>query len=394
MSGSSRVEACDDCLRRTDLVAAVAGHLDVQWRRRDGTLARVLALPDDALVGLDASGVAARRYARFSATDARERCALAGIGAVCRCRPGYPGRVRDLADPPAVLHVLGRLEALHEVPAVSVVGARRCTSYGLEVARALGRGLAVAGVPVVSGLALGVDAASHVGALERRPAAPPVAVLAGAVERPYPASHRHLHGRVAEAGCVVSELPPGFTARRWCFVARNRIIAALGDATVVVEAAERSGSLTTAGFAEELGRTVAAVPGQVTSRLAAGTNALLAAGAALVTDPRDVLDLVLGVGGTAESWDTAAVGGHGVPLGPGGPRACGAFIAPGVVAPQDEVAEPELRALLAAVEDGRATLAALAASPAEAEAVARRLTELELRGLVRRDFGGRYIRVA
>ena len=113
---------------------------------------------------------------------------------------------------------------------------------------------------------------------------------------PYPASQRRLYAAILERGCVVSELPPGFTAYRWCFVARNRLIAGLADLTVVVEAAERSGSLTTADFAAQLGRPVGAVPGAVTSRFSSGTNLLLASGAAVVRDARDVLDHVLGPG--------------------------------------------------------------------------------------------------
>ena len=191
------------------------------------------------------------------------------------------------------MHVAGRAEALETEPAVAIVGARRGTAYGLEVARGFGGALTAAGVSVVSGLAIGVDSAAHVGALER-PGAAPVAVLAGGADVPYPASKRRLHAAVAARGCVVSELPPGFNAYRWCFVARNRLIAGLADLTVVVEATERSGSLTTADFAEQLGRPVGAVPGPVTSRFSSGTNLLLAAGAAVVRDARDVLDHLLG----------------------------------------------------------------------------------------------------
>lgn len=363
MTGASTATACDGCLRRADLIGALAGRLDVQWRRRESAPARVLALADEALLALDPTGAAARGYASFDPAAARARAARAGLTVLCRCGPGYPDRLRDLVDPPAVLHVLGDPEALHVVPAAAVVGARRASAYGLEVARSLGRGLSAAGVPVVSGLALGVDGAAHAGALEAP--APLVAVLAGPAEVPYPARSRGLHARIAARGCVVSELPPGHTARRWCFVARNRIIAALADATVIVEAAERSGSLTTAGFAEELGRGVAAVPGQVTSRLAAGTNALIVAGAHVVRDARDVLDLVFGAGG--------------------GPI-------PAPTMPDPLLGEPHLRALLAAIEDGRGTLAELAATPEQAAAALRGLTELELRGLVRRGFGGRYVR--
>jgi DNA processing protein len=364
-------DACDACLRRTDLIAALAPTLDVEWRKRDGPKG-VLALSDEALLVLDPAGAVARRYSAFDSGVARRRALAAGLVIVCRCSDGYPERLRELADPPAVLHVLGDPAVLADGDAAAVVGARRGTPYGLEVARALGRGLAAAGVPVVSGLALGVDAAAHQGALET--AGPAVAVLAGGADVPYPAVHRKLHARVAGRGCVVSELPPGFGTMRWCFVARNRIIAALAEVTVVVEATVRSGSLTTADFAANAGRQVAAVPGPVTSRLAEGTNALLASGAALVRDARDVLELLLGPGAVPD--DLAAIG------------------RPGHPPPAPVTAlEPALRALLDAVERGAGSLAALAPDPDAAPAMLQGLTELERRGLIRRGFGGRYVRL-
>jgi DNA processing protein len=361
--------ACDDCLRRTALIAELAQWLDVEWRRRSAP-AGVLSLPDEALVALDGSGRVARAHAGFSPARARERIGAAGLTAVCRCRDGYPARLLELADPPAVLHIAGRPGALEQADSIAIVGARRGTAYGLEVARALGRGVAAAGVSVVSGMAMGVDSAAHVGALEHAPAgspgdrpAAPVAVLAGAADVPYPPSRRRLHARLVERGCVVSELPPGFTAYRWCFVARNRLIAGLAAQTVVVEATERSGSLTTADFAEQLGRPVGAVPGPVTSRFSAGTNALLAAGAAVVRDSRDVLDELLG---------------------PSAPRV--EDVPPAVPI------EPRLRRLLDAVERGHGSLAELTSDPEATRQVLQDLTDLELRGLVRREFGGRYVR--
>jgi DNA processing protein len=256
--------------------------------------------------------------------------------------------------------VRGDRQAL-DAPSIAVVGARRASAYGLEVARALGRSLAAAGVVVTSGMALGIDSAAHVGALE---AGRTVAVLAGGADVPYPAGKRQLHGRIGAVGAVVSEMPPGTPVRRWAFVARNRIIAALGVATVLVEAAERSGSLTTADFALALGRPVGAVPGLVTAPNAAGTNALIQAGAALVRDAADALDL-------------AALDGVVVPPAPAGA---------GV--------PDELRPVLAAVEAGRATATAIADGTGDVGRVLEQLTELELRGLVRRSFGGRYVRAA
>jgi DNA processing protein len=361
------LEACDSCLRRTDLIAAVAGSLDIAWRRWRGRGA-VLALPDEALLSLDA--VAAPRYADFDVAAARARIAAAELHTVCGCCEGYPERLRELPDPPAVLHVAGSPAALAAPEAAAIVGARRATAYGLEVARSLGRGLTAAGVPVVSGMALGVDSAAHAGALEASTSrAPPVAVLAGSAEVAYPARMRRLHAQLTEAGCVVSEMPPGFTAFRWCFPARNRIIAALAAATVVVEAAPRSGSLITADLAGDLGRTVGAVPGPVGSRASTGTNALLHAGAAVVRDAHDVLELLFGAGPA--------------PFGDSDPDPA--------LDPAAGLDVP-LRQLLEAVGEGRGTLAALAATAAEAEAAVRGLSELELRGLVRRGFGGRYVR--
>lgn len=360
-SASVAFDACDRCLRRTDLLAGIAGHLEIEWRRRRG-LAAVLAVPDGALLELDASGAALQRYRSFSARAARATIDAARLTALCRCSPRYPNRVRDLGDAPAVLHVAGDVGALYEVDSVGLVGARRATPYGLEVARQLGLGLSRAGVPVVSGLALGVDAAAHAGAVDGP--APPVAVLAGGADVPYPTRMRGLHARVVERGCVVSEMPPGFAARRWCFVARNRTIAALSSVTVVVEAAVRSGSLSTADFAAQLGRTVAAVPGPVTSSLSAGTNALIAEGAVLVRDGRDVLEQLGGA--RVRSW------------------------------PDDEGVVRDLpadvRRVLSAIEDGRDALAEAGPCGVDVSRVLVALTELELAGLVARDVAGGYVR--
>ena len=352
--------ACDACLRRTALVAALAGRLDVEWRRRDAA-SRVLALPDEDLLAVG-SAVVRARYERFDAAEPRALAAQAGVTLVCRCSAAYPVRLRALPDPPAVLHVLGDPAVLDVPEGVAIVGARRATSYGLEVSRAIGSGLSRVGVPVVSGLALGVDAAAHRGALEGP--APPVAVLAAAPEVAYPPSHRLLHAAVAEHGAVVSELPPGSSAFRWCFVARNRIVAALAQVVVIVEAAARSGSLTTAEFAADLGCTVAAVPGRVTNRTAAGTNALIQSGAALVRDAGDVLDLLADTTGRPRRQAPAR--------------------------PEPAGLAPELRDLLAAVEEGRGALGELATDADQARRVLAGLGELEFRGLIRRTFGGRY----
>jgi DNA processing protein len=292
--------ACDPCLRRALLVAFLAPRIADLLERPRRRAPGLLRLPDDELIAV-AGGPdpgAAHRYLQSLQLDReRERIAASGIGAVCRHAPMYPGGLHDLDDAPAALFVGGRLELLAQLDvraSVAVVGTRRPSPYGIEVAHALGRGLGAAGVTVVSGLALGVDAAAHRGCLAGRGV--PVAVLACGPDSAYPRRHRALHGQVGEAGLVVSELPPGAPTFRWAFPARNRLMAALAGMTIVVEAAQPSGSLITVDFARDLGRSVAAVPGRITWRMARGTNALLRDGAVPITGPQDVLDELFGVG--------------------------------------------------------------------------------------------------
>jgi DNA processing protein len=361
--------ACDRCLRRGALlrmlVPWIARALDEHRR-----LPAVLALEDDVLV----EAVCGRRrgsidaqLARFDAAAAREEAAAAGLETVCRHEDGFPPRLLDAPDAVAAIWFRGDaawLGAIASERPVALVGARRPSAYGLEVASRLGRDLAVAGVPVVSGMALGIDSAAHEGALEGRGLT--VAVLAGGAEAAYPRSRSRLHRRIAGAGLVVSELPPGTRPLRWSFPARNRIMAGLTAMTVVVEGAVNSGSLITAGFAQDLGRDLGAVPGQVTSRLAAGPNGLIADGAHVVQSASDVLDVLYGAG-----------------AGPG-PRHGAGPIALG----------PRLAALLEAVGEGEGSPDALAADPSAAGDVLAGLTELELLGLIRRGAGGRYVRCA
>jgi DNA processing protein len=198
----------------------------------------------------------------------------------------YPPLLAELHDPPAAIHVRGDAELLAE-PAVAIVGARSCSSYGAGVARELARELARAGLVVVSGLARGIDGEAHRGTLEG--GGRTIAVLGCGIDRDYPRSHLELARRIRERGAVISEYPPGVEPAPWRFPARNRIIAGLCAATVVVEARERSGALITADFALELGRDVFGVPGEITSALSAGTNDLLRQGAAPLLSAGDVL---------------------------------------------------------------------------------------------------------
>jgi DNA processing protein len=211
------------------------------------------------------------------------------VKTILRHGPDYPALLAELHDPPARLFVRGRSEAL-AAPGVAVVGARSCSAYGAQVARSVARELAAAGLAVISGLARGVDGEAHRGALEG--GGPTIAVLGCGIDRDYPRSHADLARRVVETGAVVSEYPPGIEPAPWRFPARNRIIAGVALATIVVEARERSGALITADFALELGRDVFAVPGEITSALSAGTNDLLRQGAAPLTSVRDVLEAI------------------------------------------------------------------------------------------------------
>jgi DNA processing protein len=193
--------------------------------------------------------------------------------------------------PPVALWVRGPLSlAAASGRAVAVVGARAATAYGTHVAGDLGVGLAAAGAAVVSGAAIGIDAAAHRGALAGDGAT--VAVLACGIDRSYPASHGTLLERIAGSGLVVSEYPPGSVPARHRFLVRNRLIAALGNGTVVVEAAVRSGAQRTAADTRALGRPVMAVPGPVTSGPSAGCHELIREGALLVTRPEEVLEAV------------------------------------------------------------------------------------------------------
>jgi DNA processing protein len=210
-----------------------------------------------------------------------------------------PPLLRAIHDPPKRLFLRGEGDRdLLRRPAVGIVGARACSPYGAQVARMVARELATAGVVVVSGLARGVDGEAHRGALQA--GGHTVAVLGCGIDRDYPAAHASLAREIAKRSLLVSEYEPGVDPAPWRFPARNRIIAGLCAATVVVEARERSGALITADFALEEGREVFAVPGEITSSLSRGTNALLRLGATPLTGPTDVLES-LGIESSSEA---------------------------------------------------------------------------------------------
>lgn len=217
-----------------------------------------------------------------------------GLGLLVPGDARWPHRLDDLgAHAPLCMWTRGHTAALQRGPTVSIVGARAATSYGEHVAMELSSELTARGVVVVSGAAYGIDGVAHRAALAA--GGPTIAVLAGGADRAYPAGHADLLDRVAENGAVISELAPGAAPTRWRFLQRNRLISALGEATVVVEAGSRSGSLNTAGHAATLGRPVGAVPGPVTSAASAGCHRLLREfDARCVTSADDVLELIGG----------------------------------------------------------------------------------------------------
>jgi DNA processing protein len=294
----------------------------------------------------DARFAAFRR--RFDAGAFLATLAAAGLRWLGRADAGFPELLRSIHDPPPGLFLRGTADAeVLSEPAVAIVGARACSGYGAGVARSLGRELAAAGLVVVSGLARGIDAEAHRGALES--SGRTVGVLGCGIDRDYPAAHRELARRICEQGLLISEYAPGVEPAPWRFPARNRLIAGISVATIVVEARERSGSLITADLALEEGREVFAVPGEITSGLSRGSNALLRLGATPLTAATDVLE---------------ALG-----------------IEPPAVEPPP--VSPVAARVLDALDEGAASIDELVTRAAlDAGALAAALAELELAGLV------------
>ena len=278
---------------------------------------------------------------------------------------GYPPLLAEAPGAPVALWVSGA--PLEPAPYVGVVGTRRASRYGLEVASWMGRDLAAAGVVVVSGMAAGIDAAAHRGALVTGST---VAVLGSGVDVCYPRSNAALYGEIAERGSLVSEYPPGTTPAPWRFPARNRIIAGMALGVVIVEARRDGGAMITARLAMEYGREVFAVAGPIHAPGSEGPHALVRDGARLVTSARDVVeDLGLGAPLSTEPWTQ-----HALP------------------APVP-VLSPDERCVLSVLQaeplllDRIARLAGMPASAATAV-----LSRLELAGLASRHPGARFAR--
>jgi DNA processing protein len=362
--------ACTRCLRRSWLLSALSGPLEYCARDR-GRLIELLALDDAELL----RAVAGRRRTELQAEYPRFRSDAvardAGVQAICRHRRGYP-RSLDGPGAPPMLEVAGgagRLAELASAPTVAVLGSRAASDYGIEMARSIARGLAASGVTVVAGLTDGIAAAAHAGALDA--SAGSIAVMGGGLSVACPARRRSLYERIGRSGCAVSELPSCCAGRRWGQLASARIVVALARVAVVVEAEDTAEDLFAARLAWALGRTVAALPGRVTSPLSCGTHALLLDGASLVRGPRDVLELLYAPDGSPAHRRPATLATPADALHAGLRR--------------------DLRATLERVGTGCDTPDRLTRAGADAADVLLALSELELMGLLVRGDGGRYL---
>lgn len=291
----------------------------------------------------------------------REKSALVAPRVTTLVDPDYPPLLRRTADPPARLFTLGD-RALLGTPAVAVVGSRRASPYGVNVASRIARELASAGITVVSGLASGIDSAAHLAALDA--GGPTIAVLGTGIDIAYPRGNRTLQARIAEHGLLLTEFDDGTAPRPQNFPVRNRIIAGIALGVVVIEAGERSGSLITARLASEEGREVFAVPGSVFSPATKGTHRLIQDGAKLLHELDDLYDELPELRPSRP--------GSSAPKPPAEP----ALAALWSRIPSDEAIHPD------SLVDGSTPLPRLLEL----------LLALEIAGLVRRVGGGRYIR--
>jgi DNA processing protein len=368
------------------------------WRRgfvgalaaENGGLGAALLLEPPAVV---AAAARRRRKARSGEADAETEQEASAFAAVLARGPSaeaaahpsvvtwvdaaYPPQLRELPDPPPALYLRGLtargLDALAGRHVVAVVGSRSPSPYGREMARAIARDLTAAGVLVISGLALGIDAAAHEAALDAARGRAPgnvatVAVLGCGADVEHPPSNRRLFARVRNEGLLVSEFTWGIGARPWRFPARNRVMAGLSEAVVAVEGGERSGALITARYALDLGRSVFAVPGEAGRRLSAGPHRLLRQGAAVCESARDVLD-ELGYGDLALGWSGRSTGAE----------------------DEGEEAEDPVRRVVRALDGGvRSADQVAAAADVSVSAALALLAGLEIDGAVEACGGGAY----
>lgn len=363
------MSACESCLRRAWLLAKLGARLDYRSRRLD-FFWDLLSLPDRQLI--DAIGGRRRpelhaAYESFAADVPAQGVGPARAQTVCRHDEAYPSRLREDPLAPCMLSViegLSRLRGMLNDTVVAIVGTDRATDYGMEAARSLARGLAASGITVASGLSGGIPIAAHSGALEVGGAT--LTVMASGVDHCSPAHARPLYRRLVNDGCAISELPLGYKTRCWSALARARTLALLCDLAIVVEADHDPYELACADLAQRRKVPVAAVPGRISSPASRGCHELILRGAALVRDARDVLELLYGQGRA--------------PL--------------GATDRQERLAdalEPRLVATFERIGAGCDTLERLTATDLPRDQIVTAVAELELRGLVVRGDGGRYV---
>jgi DNA processing protein len=358
------------CLNMVPGVGPLTGRALLE---RFGTAGRVLDAPGSAL--RDVAGVGPKLADRitqarreFDAAAERELCRRAGVTLIPRGHPGYPPPLGDIPDPPGLLYVRGRYEPRDQL-AIALVGSRRCTPYGVRTAERLAAALARVGLTVVSGLARGIDAAAHHGALKA--GGRTLAVLANGLGEVYPPEHDDLAREVAGAGAVLSEMSMRQSPLAGLFPQRNRIISGLCLGVVVVEATPRSGSLSTARHALEQNRDVFAVPGPVDSLPSRGCHRLIRDGARLVETVDDILE----------------------ELGPLVREVRAAPEAPAVRHPAELTLSDLERSLLGALDDRPTAVDELIArTRMTASQVLATLSVLEMRRLVRRLPGHQFVR--
>lgn len=355
--------ACASCARRRWLLGQLSGRLDLC--ARDPTrFWSLLELSDVELI----QAIGGRRREELRAAYERAESASVDHGedqeTICPHHRAYPRALYGSPLAPHALAVRGgvnRLEGMLKETVVAIVGTRRASDYGMESARGLARGMAAAGVVVAGGLSEGIAAAAHSGALEAHGAT--LTVMASGLDRCTPAWCRALYSRITSSGCAISEAPSSLPLRYWGVLGQARTLALLAHMVVVVEATQRPSELACARVAKALGKPVAAVPGRVSSPASSGTNSLLMSGARLVRGPQDALDLLYGLNTREDPKLSIEI-------------------------------EPRLAAVIERVGDGENTVAKLTAHGIESGEAALALTELELRGLLVRGDGGRYVPTA
>lgn len=371
---------CLECLRRSWVIAQIGHHLD-HHRFDARKLAGLLEHDDLELVHEVAPSDEPELRTRYAAFDPAWLPPADGVERLCLHDLRYPPLLRTTKAPPAVLYVAGRIdvfEQLAALPAVAIVGSRRATSAGAATARRLAAELAGEGFLIVSGAAVGIDSAAHTAALDV--GGRTISVLPCGIDVPYPARMKELREQLLKHACLVSELPPRVLPRSWSFPARNRIIAGLAQALVVVEAAKRSGSLSAARVAQLVGRPVGAVPGPIEGENSAGTVRLLQDGAYPVADASDVKRMLTRDAAPVAAGSTPPLVGAEQPAQPSA----------GALPPGAEELEEDLRTVLEAVANGHETVAALTAKGINGSTALTGLATLELRGFVERRGDGSY----